>query len=114
MLRLAADENFNGDIVRGLLRRNPKLDIVRVQDVGLLSLRLLTHQEIADVLPLPRFLDEAIDVLRLFGEEARRVETLKLEPREYQRIHRFLVSRRRARPASGSNGVSPSLRQRCP
>ena len=35
MLRLAADENFNGDIVRGLLRRNPKLDIVRVQDVGL-------------------------------------------------------------------------------
>ena len=35
MLRLAADENFNGDIVRGLVRRNPKLDIVRVQDVGL-------------------------------------------------------------------------------
>ena len=35
MLRLAADENFNADIVRGLLRRNPKLDIVRVQDVGL-------------------------------------------------------------------------------
>ena len=35
MLRLAADENFNGDIVRGLLRRNPELDIVRVQDVGL-------------------------------------------------------------------------------
>jgi hypothetical protein len=34
MLRLAADENFNGDIVRGLLRRNPKLDIVRVQDEG--------------------------------------------------------------------------------
>ncbi len=35
MLRLAADENFNGDIVRGLLRRNPQLDIVRIQDVGL-------------------------------------------------------------------------------
>lgn len=35
MLRLAADENFNGDIVRGLLRRNPKLDVVRVQDAGL-------------------------------------------------------------------------------
>jgi hypothetical protein len=35
MLRLAADENFNGDIVRGLLRRNSQLDIVRVQDVGL-------------------------------------------------------------------------------
>ena len=35
MLRLAADENFNSDIVRGLLRRKPDLDIVRVQDVGL-------------------------------------------------------------------------------
>jgi predicted nuclease of predicted toxin-antitoxin system len=33
--RLAADENFNNDIVRGLLRRKPDLDIVRVQDVGL-------------------------------------------------------------------------------
>ena len=35
MLLLVADENFNNDIVRGLLRRNPNLDIVRVQDVGL-------------------------------------------------------------------------------
>ena len=35
MLRLAADENFNNNIVRGLLRRQPDLDIVRVQDVGL-------------------------------------------------------------------------------
>ncbi len=35
MLRLAADENFNNNIVRGLLRRNPVLDIVRIQDVGL-------------------------------------------------------------------------------
>lgn len=35
VLRLAADENLNSDIVRGLLRREPDLDIVRVQDVGL-------------------------------------------------------------------------------
>ena len=35
MLRFAAGENSNGDIVRGLLRRNPNLDIVRVQDLGL-------------------------------------------------------------------------------
>lgn len=35
MLRLAADENFNNDIVRGVRRRNPVIDIVRVQDVGL-------------------------------------------------------------------------------
>lgn len=35
MLLLAADENLNNDIVRGLLRRKPDLNIVRVQDVGL-------------------------------------------------------------------------------
>ena len=37
MLRLAADENFNNDILRGLLRRNPSLDIVRIQDAGLIG-----------------------------------------------------------------------------
>jgi len=35
MLRLAADENFDNDIVRGVLRRNPRVDIVRIQDEGL-------------------------------------------------------------------------------
>ena len=35
MLRLAADENLNNNIVRGLLRRRPQLDIVCIQDVGL-------------------------------------------------------------------------------
>ena len=35
MLLLVSDENFNNDILRGLLRRIPELDIVRVQDVGL-------------------------------------------------------------------------------
>lgn len=35
MLRFAADENFNQNIVRGLLRRKPELDIVCIQDVGL-------------------------------------------------------------------------------
>jgi hypothetical protein len=35
VLRLATDENFNGDIVRGILRRMPHVDLVRVQDVGL-------------------------------------------------------------------------------
>lgn len=35
MLRLLADENFNGDVVRGLLLRQSELDIIRVQDVGL-------------------------------------------------------------------------------
>lgn len=35
MLRFAADENFNQNIVRGLLRRDPDLDIVCIQDAGL-------------------------------------------------------------------------------
>ena len=35
MLSLLSDENFNGDIVRGLFLRQPNLDLVRVQDVGL-------------------------------------------------------------------------------
>jgi hypothetical protein len=35
MLLLAADENFNYDIVRGLRRRQPDVNIVRTQDVGL-------------------------------------------------------------------------------
>ncbi|HJQ35042.1 MAG TPA: DUF5615 family PIN-like protein [Pyrinomonadaceae bacterium] len=34
-MRLATDENFDNRILRGLLRRRPGLDIVRVQDVGL-------------------------------------------------------------------------------
>ncbi len=35
MLKFLADEDFNNRIVRGLLRRQPDLDIVRVQDVAL-------------------------------------------------------------------------------
>jgi hypothetical protein len=35
MLRLVSDENFHGDVPRGLYRRRPELDIVRVQVVGL-------------------------------------------------------------------------------
>jgi len=35
MLLLVADEKFKNNILRGLLRRDPSLDIVRIQDVGL-------------------------------------------------------------------------------
>ena len=35
MLSFVADENFNNDILRGVWRRNPSVDIVRVQDIGL-------------------------------------------------------------------------------
>ena len=33
--KFVTDADFDNDILRGLLRRNPNLDIVRVQDVGL-------------------------------------------------------------------------------
>ena len=35
MLRFLADEDFNNHVVKGLLRRIPAPDIVRVQDVAL-------------------------------------------------------------------------------
>src|ERR1051326_3638670 len=35
MILLAADENFNNDVVRGVRRRNPAVDVVRIQDAGL-------------------------------------------------------------------------------
>ena len=35
MLSFAADENFNMQIVNGVLRRLPDVDILRVQDAGL-------------------------------------------------------------------------------
>jgi uncharacterized protein DUF5615 len=35
MLRFLADEDFNGRIFRGLYLRKPKMELVRVQDVGL-------------------------------------------------------------------------------
>jgi predicted nuclease of predicted toxin-antitoxin system len=35
VLRLLTDADFSGRVVRGLLRRRPDLDLVRVQDIGL-------------------------------------------------------------------------------
>jgi hypothetical protein len=35
MLRFLADQNFDGDIVRGLLRRIPELDVVLAYDANL-------------------------------------------------------------------------------
>jgi hypothetical protein len=37
MLRLVSDGNIKGDIVRGLVRRHPALELVRLQDVGLMQ-----------------------------------------------------------------------------
>lgn len=36
-MKLLADENFHRAITRGLLRQQPGIDLVRVQDVGLAS-----------------------------------------------------------------------------
>jgi hypothetical protein len=35
MIKLLADENLDNTIIRGLLRRDSDIDIVRVQDIGL-------------------------------------------------------------------------------
>jgi len=46
MLRLITDEDLNGRIVRGLLRRLPSLDLIRAQDTvdpGTSDLELLAH-----------------------------------------------------------------------
>lgn len=70
-MRFATDEDFNNRILRGLLRRNPDLDIVRVQDAGLVGRGdaevlewaaregrvLLTH----DVTTMKRHVDERTD-----------------------------------------------------
>jgi hypothetical protein len=70
MLRLAIDEDFNNRILRGLLRRRPEMDIVRVQDAGLTGSGdaevlewaardgrvLLTH----DVTTMKQYVDERI------------------------------------------------------
>lgn len=32
MMRFAADENFNNDVLRGLRRLHPEIDVIRIQD----------------------------------------------------------------------------------
>jgi Domain of unknown function (DUF5615) len=44
MLRFLTDEDFDGRLTRGLLARVPGLDLIRVQDVGLM------HTPDADIL----------------------------------------------------------------
>jgi hypothetical protein len=69
-MRFAADENFRGDILNGLLRSYPELDIVRVQDTEMYQADdqallnwcaaenriLITH----DVRTIPGFLNERV------------------------------------------------------
>ena len=39
MIGFLADENFNRNTISGLLLRNPEIDIVRAQDVGLTGVK---------------------------------------------------------------------------
>lgn len=71
MIRFIADENFDNDIIRGVFRRNTKIDLVRVQDIGLLGANdedvldraanesriLLTH----DARTIPKFAFQRIE-----------------------------------------------------
>jgi len=71
MLKLACDENLNNNILRGLFRKRSDLDIVRIQDAGLIGADdptvlewaaredrvLLTH----DVATITRYAYERLD-----------------------------------------------------
>jgi hypothetical protein len=71
MIRFAADENFNNDILRGLRRLYPEIEIIRVQDTDLYEaddpavlkwaahegLVLLTH----DAKTIPKYAYEKIN-----------------------------------------------------
>jgi Domain of unknown function (DUF5615) len=70
MLRLVSDENFNGDIVRGLLRRHPELELVRVQDVGLMQT------------PDPDILEWAASAMRVLLSH----DVSTVPPAAYQRV----------------------------
>ena len=35
MVRFLADENFRIEIIRGVMRRDPSIDVIRIQDVNL-------------------------------------------------------------------------------
>jgi len=70
MIRFLTDEDFDGRIVRGLRRRMPELDLLRIQDAGLRTVHdrtllenaarmdrvLLTH----DIRTMPAFALERI------------------------------------------------------
>ena len=71
MLKLALDEDFNNDILRGLLRQKRELDVWRMQDAGLAGAHdrdvlewaaqegrvLLTH----DVNTMPKYAYERVE-----------------------------------------------------
>jgi hypothetical protein len=67
VVRLLADENFNGRVVGGIRRRAPHVDIVRVQDVGFSGhsdpeiLRWAASEDRIDAQTVARFAYERAD-----------------------------------------------------
>ena len=60
MLRLLADENFNNDIVRGLLRRKPDLDIGQaLRYVGWVKKHLAKEGQSVEALIIARTVDKS-------------------------------------------------------
>jgi hypothetical protein len=57
VIRLLADQNFNGHVLDGLFRLQPDLDLVQVRDVGLSTTPdpaiLECHGRVAAGLPMP-------------------------------------------------------------
>jgi hypothetical protein len=117
MLRLATDEDFNNRILRGVLRRNPSLDIIRAQDAGLrgrggaevlewaaserrvllthdvTTMRQFAEERISAGLPMPGVFELAQDVpIRLAIEEVLLLAECSLEG-EWEAQIRFLPLR---------------------
>ena len=68
MLLLAADENFNGNIVRGLFRRQPALDLVRLQDVGLaVADDPYAYERVQEGQPMPGVFEVSKPIARRIG-----------------------------------------------
>src|SRR5436309_11443437 len=72
MIRFVTDENFNGAVTRALLRRNPVLDLVRIQDLGLSG---ITDPDLLEWAAKERRITLSHDVstLRKFAEDRVRV-----------------------------------------
>jgi hypothetical protein len=72
-LPLLADENFGGDILRGLHRRQPDPDILRVQDAGLTGVVVVPQS-----LPIGTAIEEILVVSEIVTIEELRDQVLYL------------------------------------
>lgn len=114
MMRLLADENFNGKILRGILRVLPDLDVLRVQDTAIYEAPdpqvlewaakenrlLLTHdietmvgfanERVAAGLPMPGVLAMPMDIPIATAIDNLLTILGASEPQEYENLVTFL------------------------